>query len=250
MDDAIEEKRQRLITAIPKLKKDINGYLSLMLPDDKHKHKYLEWTFFDIFLTIFIPLFPIAIYVLAWMDVCLAYAQVLQGVTLGLFIFSWLIAYIHVIVYNNISLFCSDEAKKLHYIHTTLLFHSMGGTLAWMVYFTYAPYFGYYIPAVFMSFIVVLEYFASIAMRHMFRYCIYGGFTRQEVNRRVCGACLCPETDDWVYDDFFTIFSVLFTISWVGFCICVVALSEPLLDPANRAPYLNACLPLLTQPPS
>ncbi len=238
-------------TETTKLKQQVRDLLIELFSPYNHQHDGLEQTSWQfICTTLILPLICfVPIYVLSWLNPCLSYDEVLllKDLSLGLFTLSYVTATVHVIIFNFTMKFCSPTAKYHHYLHMTVLFGAMGATISWLNFFTYSPWFGWYLPACLSSFIVFIEYFTSVAQMHNYRFCTMGGHDMDEVDTVIASNC-CGE---WTLGDLFILFSCIFAISWIAFNMVTIALSSPLLYEGVREQVLAlGCLALPTYSPT
>lgn len=168
---------------------------------------------------------------------CINYAMSLFICLLVLGCLSFATAYIHLWIYNSVSVFCNERMIRIHNIHTSLLFSFMGATIGFYNLYSMDPGFLYIIAITVTSFITIMEYFMCLFQRRHMYMC-----TTNSCQDDVKDNVLCFKRSK----DALNAMGVLFVFSWSGLMISMIFLQYTLYDyvPGDVRP-VESCTALI-----
>ena len=183
------------------------------------------------------PLLFVPVYVLTVTNQCISYATSLYVVLISLSALAFITSYIHLWVYNSISVFCNDRMVKVHNVHTVVLFSFMTATLGFYNCYAIDPSFLYVIAISLTSFITIIEYFVCLFQRRHLYMCATNS-CRDNVKDNV----LCFKRSK----DALNAMGVLFVLSWTGLMIATIFLQSGLYSYVEgQSRPIDECTPLL-----
>lgn len=190
-------------------------------------------TFFTVIFApaaVFLPLI-----FMSFFNECMNYAQIFTKLGVSLFIVAGTIMFIHLVIYNSITQFCTKLSMNTHHGITCIVIFSMGSTLGCMNLYAYSPSVLYWIWGTVSALTSFVFYLSAFVQRHHFRYCAFSGMPHLEQKRLA--------VYNISYSNLFLAFTVIYGVSWISFVAVSIQFSTDLYSPGLR-PNSTYCVPI------
>lgn len=178
------------------------------------------YTYTTYIVSIIYPLISfVPFLVMTFINTCLNYTGGLYITLLSLSMLSFATSFVHLWIYNSLSVFCNERMVNIHNIHTVVLFSFLSATLGFYNLYSIDPNFLYVLAFSVTSFITVIEYFVCMFQRRHLYMCTTAN-CKDETKDNV----LCFKRSK----DAMNAMGVLFIFSWSGMMISTIILQSNL----------------------
>lgn len=164
-------------------------------------------------------IFNVPNFVLTILNPCIKYAEALYLNTFILFITASVFSWIHLCLYSYYVWYCNWDILKIHNLQIVVFYAMMGGTLGFFNLYANTLIFWNFIAACICGFGTLIMYFIVVFQRRHLYYCPEDGCREIPPGNYACNLSL---------EDIYTGLGVMFILTWSGFLIVPVVLSDDL----------------------
>lgn len=177
-------------------------------------------------------LFNIPNFILTVFNPCIKYAEALYLNTFILFIVAFSISWVHLFLYSYYVWYCNWDILKIHNLQIVVFYSMMGSTLGFFNLYANTLTFWNFIAVCICGFGTLIMYFIVVFQRRHFYFCPEDGCREIPAGSFICNISL---------EDVYTGLGAVFILTWSGFLIVPVVLSDDLYLITSSARQALGC---------